>query len=724
MQRMDLGLAAVGLMAASLGAQSEQQLLERHYARVVRELRATQPTGLTKAQLAERARLIGALDAYRKRAEFGLGPMRWLVDGRNALFVDDGGRRCAVAHMLDASGQGAMTRLVAKTHNGAWVCELSETPALKAWLARSGFTIREAARIQAPSRFGRRFGLDFAPPPDPLAPVKETDIFPGTDTSRSSTPTPGRSNTGRQPTPTPTRSGRRGGRAGGTPITGLEELRWSTWWTFNRERFVAGRRTPQRGEGASDVTRARKDHGERAAAIAIARSWLNADEAALRSAARFALARVDGSASVPDLVKGLEDPLRLNRERALLALGRSGSSRAVHALLRFVRSVQGKNPQERQLRALAIVSLGLAERHGARMDVSELLASLADQSKLRRSARDRDLARAVMIQQSLVEQASLTELARKGFVDRRRRIEVREDAAAALDGSDDRESLISLTKQLARGRIELRAAAAAALGRHGHGLALPRLRTALELERAADPRKLLTIAVAEHGGVLARDQLREQLGSSPKMLQPWSALGLGMAQRGHDDAKTTRSLVKAIRSARSVDARAALAIALGLGAGEAGFESLAKLLDDGNAVLRVAAAEGLALIGNDAARDLLIKRFAKDPCTLTRARIAQVLSELREAQIAALMLRRFDKEPRATRIAYLGALSYFDSGYVRDFLKRMAKDKSRSTAERANALDALTISLAGPTRALVEVARHRDWRRLPAWISRHLGLRI
>ena len=725
MTRKVLGLAISGLVAASLGAQSEQELLARHYDRVVRELRATQLVGLSKQQLAARKSLISALDEYRRRGDFGRAPLPWLQGGRLAGFVDDGGRRCAVAHLLDASGQGALTLRIAKASNAAWICELSESTELRAWLLRSGLSLREAARIQGPRRW-RSTGLDFTPP-DPLASVKETDLFPDAgapSSGDSSAPSRGNTGSGTRPSPGSGRARSSGPRPRGMPLTGLEELRWSTWWTWNRDRFVVQRMRDREQKRSSDVTRARAGHAERGASIEIARQWLTSDHAALRSAARLALARLGGAAAVPDLIEGLKDRSRLNRERSVLALGRNASPRAMHALLQYIRKTKGKTPEQRQLRALALVALGVAQRHGAGMDVSKLLASLADQRKLRRSARDRDLARAVLLHQSLVDKTSLADLARKGFVDRRQRIEVREDAAAALDGSEDRESLIALSKQLTRGRNELRAAAAAALGRHGHGLALPRIRTALELERAGDPRKLLTIAVAEHGGILARDQLREQLTSSQKSHRPWAAIALGMAQRGHDDERGTRSLLRAIKSTRSVDTRAALAIALGLGAGTAGQDALAALLKDGNALLRVAAAEGLALIGSDAARDLLVKSFDKDPCPLTRARIALVLCELHEAQIAPLILKRFDAESRATRIAYLGALSHLSSGYVRDFLLRAAKDSRRSVAERANALDALSLSLAGSKRALIEVARHRDWRRLPDWVTRHLALRI
>jgi hypothetical protein len=64
------------------------------------------------------------------------------------MFIDSCGTRCAVAHLMEISGQGELVRHIAKTDNVARVHQLARLPEVRAWLDASGLTLDEAARVQ------------------------------------------------------------------------------------------------------------------------------------------------------------------------------------------------------------------------------------------------------------------------------------------------------------------------------------------------------------------------------------------------------------------------------------------------------------------------------------------------------------------------------------------------------------------------------------------------
>ncbi|MDB4931641.1 MAG: hypothetical protein JWM10_4125, partial [Myxococcaceae bacterium] len=64
------------------------------------------------------------------------------------VFVDGDGARCAMAALIESTGDGALVDRVARAHNLAAVRELAGDPGLVAWLDRNGLTLAEAARIQ------------------------------------------------------------------------------------------------------------------------------------------------------------------------------------------------------------------------------------------------------------------------------------------------------------------------------------------------------------------------------------------------------------------------------------------------------------------------------------------------------------------------------------------------------------------------------------------------
>jgi hypothetical protein len=92
-----------------------------------------------------RALLLDELGRYRRRGRFPRNPghARPLPQ-----FIDAHGTRCAVAHLMDISGQGALVQQIARTENDATVHALARLPEVHAWLAAAGLGLDEAARIQ------------------------------------------------------------------------------------------------------------------------------------------------------------------------------------------------------------------------------------------------------------------------------------------------------------------------------------------------------------------------------------------------------------------------------------------------------------------------------------------------------------------------------------------------------------------------------------------------
>jgi len=107
-------------------------------------------SALSPEQRASRRRARERLRAYRARGEFPGNPGTVRVP----IFIDGHGTRCAMAHLIEASGAGAYVLEVARSRNNARVVELADDPRLVAWLDANGLTLQEAARIQ-PTYDGR-----------------------------------------------------------------------------------------------------------------------------------------------------------------------------------------------------------------------------------------------------------------------------------------------------------------------------------------------------------------------------------------------------------------------------------------------------------------------------------------------------------------------------------------------------------------------------------------
>jgi len=134
------------LTASETHLRSEVARLRAHFDSVDTELRTRDVSHLSPEQRANRVKLFGWLKAYR---DAGVFPINGRFAGRAVpFFRDTKGTLCAMAYLVDRSGRSDIVDHIAKTRNNAYIRELTDDRKLVAWLAASGLSVAEAARIQ------------------------------------------------------------------------------------------------------------------------------------------------------------------------------------------------------------------------------------------------------------------------------------------------------------------------------------------------------------------------------------------------------------------------------------------------------------------------------------------------------------------------------------------------------------------------------------------------
>ena len=124
----------------------EQSRVERHFLRVEAAVGERSVRALSPLQRLNRRLLLAELARYRRARRFPLN-----LDFRGKLvpyFIDEVGTRCAVAHLLEVSGESELMHKIARRRNHARVRELADERGLVRWLAAAGLTLEEAALIQ------------------------------------------------------------------------------------------------------------------------------------------------------------------------------------------------------------------------------------------------------------------------------------------------------------------------------------------------------------------------------------------------------------------------------------------------------------------------------------------------------------------------------------------------------------------------------------------------
>lgn len=93
-----------------------------------------------------RAELLGYLDEYIAK---GVTPTNTYVGWRSPVFIDRDGNICAVGYLIERSVGRALPEKIAAAHRTSFLEDIAAAePAVRDWIAASGFTLEELATIQ------------------------------------------------------------------------------------------------------------------------------------------------------------------------------------------------------------------------------------------------------------------------------------------------------------------------------------------------------------------------------------------------------------------------------------------------------------------------------------------------------------------------------------------------------------------------------------------------
>lgn len=131
------------------GERAEIRRIQAHFDGAIAMLESRDVSGLREAQRRNRRALTERLARYRDAGAFPRNydfpgvPTPYFIDRKTDI-------RCAVAHLMDATGRADLVRRVAAMDNNVWVPELAGHAEFEAWLDEQGITLDEAARNQVP----------------------------------------------------------------------------------------------------------------------------------------------------------------------------------------------------------------------------------------------------------------------------------------------------------------------------------------------------------------------------------------------------------------------------------------------------------------------------------------------------------------------------------------------------------------------------------------------
>lgn len=681
---------------------------QQHVATVAEELARRDAQGLTAGQREARARLVAALGAYGERGVFAQDPVH-PGDAMSHL-IDPFGTRCALAHLIDVAGDASLLDRLAAEHNDAFVPELLEDDAFRAWLVRNGLTPDEAAWIQAPGFV------------DPTVTPRDSGDAPGGSSTLGG-------------------SGRR--RAVTSSAT---EATWPTWWSLNRDDLLDLR---ARYHAAFTSTGPGSEQGRRVSGdevgtllLPFLRGLALRPDCPVRETALMAWARVargdDGAAVVEATLDYLRTERGPWRDLMVLALGVPRHEAALAPLMALVRDdrdgrrLLGRADVPATMQAFAALALG---QLGRPEGVEALLAAMAGASSDDlRCACWLGMAGCVRDDGGPVRAGVIRRL-----VERFRSGDASDEEAAILPAAlavvGDPVALPVLEETLARFRKPEAARPACALAiaalapRLTSGLADTLIGTS---RRDPDPdaRRFALIALgtlaersadAEVGAKVARffQGTFDGLGMG-KQEMPWVALAAARFARGFpahrddvvadlramatdrgakdrqaaavmglallDDRASLGALRKDFAGAHDVELRSWLAEGLGaLGSREEIPELLDLAVSDGSDVVRYRAALGLGYAADPQAVPQLVEALGSSSSHPARTALARVLGEIgdRRALPALMAIAGDEKADDWTRRRALGALAMIgqpgDRAWVRTFQRSVDYTRATST---------------------------------------------
>lgn len=715
-------LLAVGAPAqrAEYATQPDSADLSAHYQRAERELRLADVSQLDPEQRTKRSLALDWLREYRENADFGRNTL--FPGERKLYFVDPGGRRCAVAWLLDASGECELVERIAATNNHAYVAELAGSAELQSWLAEYGLSVEDAARIQGPGggpgdRFPPGAGGTWSGPgdttpapgrpgtPGPSGPNQPDPSGPSGPSGGPNTPRPGGPSAPQNPNSPANMPGP------STYAIGPEV--WMTWWELHKMDYLRpnlldnwhGAVTQWESDGSNPLD------AVRAGVIPALLEALSAEDPRLRGSAAIALGRMAGERAIEPLFGRLADPDHEVRERAILALGATGTAKAAQALHEIATS--GTLGERRNIthdaRPLAVLGLAIGRRNGMSGYWDHALSNLLDEV----SGTDRFLVQGSgLLYQTMNPGPALSDWSLARSTDENTALGVRCRATETLRTRSDEDSLAVLLHHLSGDSLELRRSAALALGEFEHSLALQPLLTAAEVEKEPLTRAFVLLSIGRQGGQPASAFLREFLEQGPKTSRSWCALALGILARDTDDAEARKAIREGLGREKNREYRGAYYLALGIARDAEARDLLVEALCKGSSYeIRAGAAMGLGMLEDPEGIEVLRERLPLDKCEYTRAAIAEAIGFVGDYDDCALLtgaLEAMEIPENQERTAL--ALGLHGQRRSVEALVEIAKDVEQPARKRAAAIDALQVVLGKePSLAVGDMLRQSNF---------------
>ncbi|MEQ8762417.1 MAG: HEAT repeat domain-containing protein [Planctomycetota bacterium] len=384
-----------------------------------------------------------------------------------------------------------------------------------------------------------------------------------------------------------------------TPRGGGED-RWEYWWVHNFEPTVQLREHAERFHEASQGQRPFDPVTDalRAEVGKILVGYLEDKSTSVRAAAARALGRIGSADYVEPLSRVLNDSSQDVRISAMLSLGMLENGAGFDRIREVVRSRQ----VGQDLVAFGHLALGLLGTEQSYKVLESHAAQLLDDSGSSRIASDQNVAvlAPTMIGMGLTRNKAAVPFLQKVFLgDTSLDADIRSAVAGALGKIDDPAVVGILARGLEDRDIEVRRAAALALGEILGPDDVEAQRRLKILSRSdADP-QVKSFALIALGKSRGGDSVRSFLESSLKErgqanVRAYAALALGL----FGDPASSKLLLATLQKEKDSSLRGALSIALGLLGDSAAIPTLLELSKDGDPAVRGNALLAIGLIGD------------------------------------------------------------------------------------------------------------------------------
>ncbi len=473
---------------------------------------------------------------------------------------------------------------------------------------------------------------------------------------------------------------------GSAPTLAFSEERWEFWWEFNHDAYVNLRpslRNAIPAAGSAAFAPLLPDDRAQLLLPALVQ-LLRDDDELVRSAAVYALARLEDESTLPYLSNAaVGDPSLSVRTNAVLALGLARNPKATDRL-RTTFHDERVPDETRSMAAVALGISGVPEANAVLRDslaggVESRLPHTLQQAAIYALGLARDPGNAPFLRSYL--QA-------RGHDDFQQAL-----AVEALGRIGDRAANPSLITALTADATPLRRSAAIALGAVAHPDDADVVRA---LERAANDDSdgvvrsfshLSLGRIASLGAPAIVERLKLRLKSVSTRERPFVALAIGLS--GYQSALP--ELMAQFKQEATASLRGALAIAIALlDQKEAGSELFAAFENESDPALRGYLAFAVGRLGVQDAAPALKKQLAEanDPQVLHWTAVGLALLDDRGAVALIEELSRKDRD-LISRAGYLHALGAIGDRDAAPFLLEAAKRKDEIDYARAYATASL-----------------------------------